>query len=105
MRLAMIVGLVYGTTEAQVREVLDGFLNVLRDQPKLFPEGATVTLRGLAPSGLDVEVTAWFQTEDYGEFQGIRQEVLLQLLRVVERAGTKLAYPTQTVHVESLPTR
>ena len=46
-----------------------------------------------------VEVTAWFQTEDYGEFQAIRQDVLLQLLGVVERAGTSLAYPTQTVFV------
>jgi MscS family membrane protein len=99
MRLAMSVGLVYGTTEAQVREVLDGFTKVLRGHPKIFPEGLTVVLRGLAPSALDIEVSAGFQTEDYGEFQGIRQEVLLQFLGVVEKAGTHLAFPTQTVHV------
>lgn len=103
MRLATIIGLVYGTTEAQLRDVLDGFRNVLRAQPKLFPEGATVLLRALGASSLDVEVTAWFQTEDYAEFQAIRQEVLLQFLGVVERAGTSLAYPTQTVHVGHAP--
>jgi MscS family membrane protein len=99
MRLAMTLGLVYGTSEAQVREVLQGLMRVLREHPKLFPEGVTVILRGLGPSALEIEVTAWFQTEDYGEFQAIRQEVLLQFLRVVERAGTQLAYPTQTLHV------
>jgi MscS family membrane protein len=99
IRFATVLGLDYGSTEAQVREVLDGFARVLREQPKLFPEGVTVRLRGLGASALEVEVSAWFQTEDYGEFQAIRQEILLQFLRVVERAGTSLAFPTQTVRV------
>jgi MscS family membrane protein len=98
LRFATIIGLVYGTSEAQVRQVLDGFQRVLKAQPKLFPEGVTVLLRGLGASSLDIEVAAQFQTEDYAEFQAIRQEVLLQFLRVVEEAGTALAFPTQTVH-------
>ena len=60
-------------------------------------------LRGLGASSLDIEVACWFATEDYAEFQAIRQEVLLGFLGVVERAGTSLAFPTQTVHVASLP--
>ena len=103
MRLATVIGLVYGTTEAQVREVLDGFRRVLQEQPKLWPEGVTVLLRGLGSSSLDIEVAASFQTEDYGEFQAIRQEVLLGFLQVVERAGTSLAFPTQTLHVVTPP--
>ena len=103
MRFTTIVGLVYGTTESQLREVLQGFQGVLQGQPKLFPEGVTVLLRSLGASSLDVEVTAWFQTEDFTEFQVIRQEVLLQFLGVIERAGTSLAFPTQTLHVDSLP--
>jgi MscS family membrane protein len=99
MRLATTIGLVYGTTEAQVRTVLAGFEKVLKDQPKLFPEGVTVLLRGLGASSLDIEVSCWFATEDFGEYQRIRQEVLLQLLGVVENAGTALAFPTQTLHV------
>ena len=99
MRLATTIGLVYGTSEAQVRAVLDGFQRVLRAQPKLFPEGVTVLLRGLGSSSLDIELSCWFTTEDYGEFQSIRQEVLLQLLGVVEQAGTAMAFPTQTLHV------
>src|SRR5688572_17059147 len=103
MRLATVIGLAYGTTEGQLREVLDGFARVLRQRPKLFPEGDTVLLRGLGASSLDIEVACWFMTEDYAEFQAIRQEVLLGFLGVVERAGTSLAFPTQTLHVASLP--
>ena len=99
MRLHTVVGLVYGSTESQIRDVLAGFEAALREQPKFWPEAWVVRLRGLGASSIDIEVTAWFQTEDYGEFQEIRQEVLLRFLRVVERAGTSLAFPTQTVHV------
>jgi MscS family membrane protein len=62
MRLATTIGVVYGTSEAQLREVLDGFARVLREQPKLWPEGVTVLLRGLGASVARIEVAAWFQT-------------------------------------------
>ncbi len=48
---------------------------------------------------MSIEVAAWFQTLDWSEFQEIRQNVLLQFLDVIEKAGTKLAFPTRTIHV------
>lgn len=100
-RLHAVIGLVYGTTERQVREVLAGFERVLAEHPKLFPEGVIVLLRDLGSSAINIEVAAQFQTADFAEFMRIRQEILLRLLSVVEAAGTSLAFPTQTVHVVS----
>jgi MscS family membrane protein len=99
MRLHTVIGVVYGTSESQMREVLEGFERVLREHPKVFPEGISVRLQGLGASSLDIEVLVWFQTEDFGEFRGIRQEILLQFLGVVEQAGTSVAFPTQTIHL------
>ncbi len=98
-RLFCKLPLVYGTTAEQVRAVLSGALAVLQRQPKLWPEGASIRMTALSESSLDVEVLAWFATADWTEFQLIREEVLLGLLEVVERAGTALAYPTQTVQL------
>ncbi|HEY5547889.1 MAG TPA: mechanosensitive ion channel family protein [Gemmatimonadaceae bacterium] len=103
MRLAAIIGLEYGTTEAQLREVLAGFERVLREHPKFWPDAVVVRFRELAAFSLDIEVMAWFQTEDYGEFQRIRQDILLQFMGVVEQSGTAFAFPTQTVHVVTPP--
>jgi MscS family membrane protein len=61
-----------------------------------------VRFRELAASSLDIEVMAWFTTSDWSEFQGIRQDVLLAFMEVVERAGTSFAFPTRTVHVVGL---
>ena len=93
LRLALNLGLVYGTTSAQVQEILRGIEDALRAQPKLWPEGVTVRLKELGTSALQVEVAAWFDTADWNEFLQIREELLLKLMDVVERAGTTFAFP------------
>jgi MscS family membrane protein len=99
LRFACTLGLTRGTTNEQMRRVLAGLAETLRAQPKLQSDGVTVCFSALGSSSLDVEVEAWFGTRDWTEFQTIRQEVLLGFLRVVESAGTSLAFPTTTVHL------
>jgi MscS family membrane protein len=105
LRLATVIGLEYRTTAEQMREVLAGFERVLREHPKIWPDAVVVRFREFAASSLDIEIMAWFKTADWSEFQLIRQEVLLQFMDVVERAGTSFAFPTQTVHIASVPRR
>jgi MscS family membrane protein len=99
IRLACTVGLTYDTNAQQMRTVLEGLERVLRAHPKIWPDAVVVRFSAFGPSSLDIEVMAWFQTPDWGEFQLIRQNVLLQFMEVVERAGSSFAFPTQTVHV------
>jgi MscS family membrane protein len=103
MRLACTVGLVYSTTFAQMRAVLSGLERELRAHPLIWPDAVVVRFAALGASSLDIEVMAWFQTRDWGEFQAIRQEVLLRFLAVVEEAGTEFAFPTRTLHVATSP--
>lgn len=99
LRLNTMLGLVYGSTEAQVRAVLDGVRATLLAHPKVWTESLTVRLVSLGDSALQIEVMAWFETQDWDEFVEIREQMLLGFLRVIEEAGTSLAFPTQTVHV------
>jgi MscS family membrane protein len=103
IRFAATVALVYGTSAAQVRRVVEGIEALLRASPKVWPETVVAKLLAFSPSSLDVEVLCWFQTGDFGEFRDLRQEALLGIMRVVEEAGTSFAFPTQTLHVASLP--
>ncbi len=101
MRLACTVSLVYSTTAGQMKAVLAGLERVLRAHPKIWPEAVVVRFKELAASSLDIEIMAWFQTEDWGEFQAIRQEILIQFMDVVERAGSAFAFPTRTVQIQA----
>lgn len=103
LRLATVIGLVYGTTAAQLRDVLAGLERVLRRHPQVWPDAVVVRFAELAASSLNIQVMAWFQTADWSEFQCIRQDVLLKFMDVVEESGTSFAFPTTTVHLASLP--
>jgi MscS family membrane protein len=82
-----------------MRAVIEGVEGVLRAHPKIWPDAVVVRFKQLGASSLDIEVMAWFMTSDWGEFQLIRQEVLLDIMAVVERSGTGFAFPTRTVHL------
>jgi MscS family membrane protein len=99
IRLACVIGLVYDTTAAQMKQVLEGLERTLRSHPKIWPDAVIVRFSAFADSSLDIEIMAWFETADYGEFQGYRQEVLLGFMEIVEQAGTSFAFPTRTLHV------
>lgn len=99
IRLAAVLGVEYGTTAAQMREIAAGLEAVLRSEEKIWPETVVVAFSAFNASSLDIEVMAWFQTADFGEFREIRQRVLLAFMEVVEKAGSSFAFPTRTVHI------
>jgi len=99
IRFAQTVSLVYGTSEAQARDVVRETERLLRSLPKVWPDAVVARLMAFSPSSIDVEILCWFRTTDYDEYRNLRQEALLGILRVVEKAGTRLAFPTQTVHL------
>lgn len=98
-RLNTTISLVYGTTSAQLREVLAGLEGVLRAHPNIWPDDVVVRFGKLGESSLDIEVMAWFTTKDWGQFRTFRQDVLIAFMEVVEKAGSSFAFPTRTLHV------
>jgi MscS family membrane protein len=99
IRLACTLGLVYETTSAQMRQVLEALEATLRAHPLIWPDAVVVRFAGFGASSLDIEIMAWFQTSSWPEFQLVRQNVFLQFMEVVEQAGTSFAFPTQTLHL------
>lgn len=93
LRMATTVMLAYGTTEAQVRQVIAGIDARLRAQPLVWPEVVIARLANLSPTSIDIEVMCWFQTADFDAFRNARQEVLLAIIGVVEQAGARFVAP------------
>ena len=98
-RLASTIGLTYDTTREQLQTVLAGIQRVLREHPHIWPEGVAVNFAAFGESSLDVEVLAWFEVSTRSDFVSCREEVLLDIMRVVRDAGTEFAFPTRTVHL------
>jgi MscS family membrane protein len=97
--LKATVGLRYETTQAQLRQVLDGLNALLAGHPRVHGDGARARFAALGASSLDVEIAAEIETASAREFQEIREGILIEVLGVVERAGTGLAFPSQTLYL------
>lgn len=100
LRLACVLGLVYGTNAAQMRAVLSGLRAALREHPKIWSETVVVHFKEFGESSLNVEIMAWFTSCDWNEFMQIREDMLLQFMEIVEREGSSFAFPTRTLHIE-----
>jgi MscS family membrane protein len=105
IRLAAMIGLGYSTTASQLREVIADLEHILRTHPKIWPDTVVVRFQKFGDSSLDLEIMAWFSTSDWNEFQLIRQEVLIEFMQAIERRGTSIAFPTRTIHVETMTSR
>ncbi|HEX6060146.1 MAG TPA: mechanosensitive ion channel domain-containing protein [Gemmatimonadaceae bacterium] len=99
IRFFVTLALSRSTTAAQMRQLLRDVEAVLAAHERVWPDGIAVRFVGIGAQGLDVTATAWFLTTSVGEFEVIRQELLLTVLEIVERAGTSLAVPVQEVRV------
>ena len=104
-RFTTVLNLVYGTTVAQMRQILADLERALREHPRFFPPDCTVRFMGFGQSSLDIEVICFFATPEVSEFRTIRQDLLLSFMEIVEKAGSGFAFPTRTIHVASMPTR
>lgn len=59
--------------------------------------------KGFGSSSLDFEVVYYVQNPDYLAYMDSQQAINLAMMRRFAELGVKFAYPTQTVHVASLP--
>lgn len=94
-----VIGLRYETPPAQLRQVLDGIRNVLREHPLVEDESARVRFTQFASSSLDIEVFAYVLTADYNQYAVIREDLLLKIMDLIQSAGASVAFPSQTLYL------
>jgi len=99
MLIQTVIGLRYETTPEQLRYVLVKLRELLLGHPRVNPDPAYARFVGLGASSLNIEVFAYVMTKDWGEFLGIREDILLRVMEIVEQSGSALAFPSQTLYL------
>jgi MscS family membrane protein len=100
-RINIKIGVEYRTSRAQMQEVLDGVKEVILGHELSDPETMTVFFSGFGDSALEVVIRVFLNTADYMEFMAAQQTIFLEIMRVVEEAGTAFAFPSQSVYMET----
>lgn len=90
----------YDTSPDQVQQVLDGLRDLLRSHERVSQEDFRVRFREIAEDALLIEVFAHIETKVWTEYLEVVEELNLKFLDIVASAGTSLALPAQTLHIE-----
>ncbi len=94
------VGLRYDTTTEQMDAVLTGLRACLAAHPMIDrTESIRVRLVRFGPFSLDIELFAYLHALDWEAFLETQQQVLLDVMGIIERSGTRIAFPSQTLYL------
>jgi MscS family membrane protein len=104
-RVEQIIGLTYDTTAAQMEEVVAEFRRLLLAEKEINPDSVICYFRDYNSSSLDIWMVFELKDPDFHKHMQLRQRLNLAFMKTVEARGLAFAFPTQTLHVASLPER
>ncbi|WP_170422168.1 MULTISPECIES: mechanosensitive ion channel family protein [Ruegeria] len=101
-RILISIPLVLSSSRDQIEKVRRDLSEFLKnsgafslddDAPKY------VNVSGISNSSIDIQFYAWTKSGTYSDYLETSERLALEVLETVARAGTALAYPTQTIHM------
>ena len=102
-RCRVTLGLTYDTTPSQIDAFVAGVKQILEQADKVRDDGQEVHFQGFGDSALEFLLQFFISTLEWGEELSIRHQVFLDIMKLAERVGVSFAFPTQSIHIESMP--
>lgn len=102
-RVEQVIGLTYDTTAEQMEAIVAEFRRLILAESGIDPESVICYFRDYSASSLDIWLAYVVKDPDFHKHMQLRQRLSLAFMRAVESRGLSFAFPTQTVHVASLP--
>jgi MscS family membrane protein len=101
-RIKMMLGLTYSTPAEKVEAFCEGVRELILLHPYTAKDFYLVHFNEFADSSLNILLYTFLITPDWATELRERQRLLLDIKRLAERLGVGFAFPTQTLHVETL---
>jgi MscS family membrane protein len=86
------------TSADQLRYLLAEVRRMLYEHPKVESDSASIRFANFDSSALRLEIAGYVLTRDANEFAAIREDLLLRIMDIVEKAGSGFAFPSQTLY-------
>ncbi|MBE8728194.1 mechanosensitive ion channel family protein [Flavobacterium hungaricum] len=87
------------TTPDQMRYLLVELRSLLYAHPAVLNSPPIVRFTGITADAFKVEITAYIEAVNADISQEVQEDILLRMIDIIEKSGTALAYPSQTLHV------
>jgi len=102
-RVKMTIGVTYSTTPEQMEELVQRIREMLKQDDGVNQEFMLVRFTDFGASSLDIFLYYFTSSIKWGEHLAVRERVNLNIMRIIREMGLSIAFPTRSIHVESLP--
>jgi MscS family membrane protein len=102
-QIKTFLNLTYDTPVEKIKGFVEGVKQILETHPDTRKDNIQVFLYEFGVNSLDILLNFFLQVADRETELIKRQEILLDILCLAEAKGVRFAFPTQTLHIESLP--
>ena len=102
-RVKMTVGVTYSTTADQMEELLKRIRQLLKDDEGVDSSFFLVRFTDFGSSSLDIFLYYFTRSIKWDEHLAVRERVNLHLMRIIREMGLSIAFPTRSIHLESVP--
>jgi len=99
IRLYAVIGVRYETTPDQLRYILVEVRKLLYAHERVTMDPARIRFVGFGAYSLDLEIFAYVNTQDWNEYLGIREDLYLRIMDIIEASGSSFAFPSQTLYL------
>ncbi|MCA9730957.1 mechanosensitive ion channel family protein [candidate division KSB1 bacterium] len=102
-RLKAYLGLTYSTTAEQMQAFVEGIRTIVQANPHTRKDYYEIHFNSFGDYSLNVLVYVFFKVPSWSDELRERHNLLLEILRLAEKIGVEFAFPTQTLHLDSMP--
>jgi MscS family membrane protein len=98
-----VIGLTYDTPPDKLEAFVRGVRELLDSNPDVRKDNIQVAFYDFGPHSLDILMKFLLRAPDRLAELAKREQIMLAILNLAEAQGVRFAFPTQTLHLESLP--
>ena len=102
-RIRFHVGLLYQTTPETIMAIRKDIEKYIQNNDNLVNSDevrSTIRVTNFNDSSIDVLVNCFTKSTQWHDFCIAREELILEIMRIVKNNGSDFAYPTRTIHIE-----
>jgi MscS family membrane protein len=98
-----VLNLTYDAPIGKIEGFVDGIRQILETHPDTRKDNIQVFFYEFGPHSLNILLNFFLKVPGREAELRERQRIFLDILRLAEAKGVQFAFPTQTLHIESLP--
>jgi MscS family membrane protein len=102
-RIKLTIGVTYDANPEQLHQAVQAIRDVIRSDDRLDQSFYLVNFFDFGPHSLDIFCYLFTRTINWAEHMQIREEFLLKVMTAIQGLGLSFAFPTQSIHLESVP--